>query len=83
MHWYNIYIIIQSSCGIRSSLLSIPKLYHQTAFVKFNIKLHYLPSYEREIWHYEKANADHIQRAINGFSWDREFAHAAIYQKVY
>ena len=83
MHSLNIHITTQPSCGISCSLFSIPKLHHQIAFVRFNLKLHYPPSYEREIWHYVKANTDHIQRAINSFPWERGFPHADRNQKVY
>ena len=41
--------------------------YHQIIFAKFNLDIVYLPPYEREIWHYQKANIDLIRRAINSF----------------
>ena len=43
----------------------------------------YPPPYEREIWHYEKANADLIRRSIDQFPWDIRFAHIDVNQKVY
>ena len=33
-----------------------------------NLKIHYLRSYEREVSHYQKANAGQIRRAISAFS---------------
>ena len=47
--------------------------HHQLTYAKFNFKIHYLPPYEREIWHYQKANTDQIRKAIKQFSWNRSF----------
>ena len=41
-----------------------PNCYHQIVFAKFNLKIFYLPPYEREVWHYNKANTDLIRRSI-------------------
>ena len=41
--------------------------HHQIKYAKFNIKTHYPPPYEREIWHYQKANTDQIRKAIEQF----------------
>ena len=43
----------------------------------------YPPPYEREIWHYEKANADLIRRSIDQFSWDNRFSNIDVNQKVH
>ena len=45
--------------GVHSSLL--PNCHHQIVFAKINLKIYYPPPYKREIWHYEKANADLIR----------------------
>ena len=50
---------------------------------KFNLKVHYPHPYEREVWHFKKANTDHIKRAINGVPWERSFANLDINDKVY
>ena len=42
--------------GVHSSLH--PNCHH----AKFNLKIHYPPPYEREIWHYGKANVDYIRK---------------------
>ena len=42
--------------------------HHQITYAKLNLKIFYPPPYEREIWHYEKANADRIRRLIDEFS---------------
>ena len=57
--------------------------HHQIIFAKFNLKVHYPPPYERELWHFKKANTGHIKRAINGFPWERSFANLDINDKVY
>ena len=51
------------SSAIHSSLHQ--NCHHQIVFAKFNLKVDYLPPYEREIWHFKKANTDHIKRTIN------------------
>ena len=56
------------SSGIISS--THQNCHHQIVFAKFNLKVHYPPPYEREVWHFKKANTDHIKRAINGFPWE-------------
>ena len=39
--------------------------HRQIVFSKINLKICCPASYEREIWHYEKANAGLIRRSIN------------------
>ena len=56
---------------------------HQIIFAKFNLKFHYPPPYEREVWNFKKANTGHIKRAINGFLWERSIAYLNINDKVY
>ena len=41
------------------------------------------PPYEREIWHYEKANVDHIRRSLDKFSSERYFANTSVNNKVH
>ena len=48
--------------------------HHHITFSKFNLKIHYPPPYEREVWHYQKANVDQIRQAIGEFPWDNRFA---------
>ena len=43
--------------------------HHQTIYAKFNLKIYYPPPYEREIWHYHKANIENIRKAIDQFPW--------------
>ena len=51
-----------------------PNCYYQIVFSNFNLKIHYPPPCERLIWKYEKANADHIKRAIKGFAWENKLS---------
>ena len=68
--------------GVHSSLH--PNCHHQIVFAKINLKIYYPPPYERDIWHYEKTNADLIRRSIvDQFPWDIRFAHIDVNQKVY
>ena len=67
--------------GVHSSLH--PNCHHQIVFAKFNLKIFYTPPYEREIWHYNKANTDLIRRSINEFSWENRFSNTGASQKVY
>ena len=69
------------SSGIHSSLHQ--NCHNQIVFAKFNLKVYYPPLYEREVWHFKKANTDHMKRAINGFPWERSFANLDINDKVY
>ena len=39
-----------------------------------NLKIHYHPTYEREVWHYQKANVDQIRQEISEFPQDNHFA---------
>ena len=56
---------------------------HQITYAKFNLKIHYPPPYEREIWHYQKANTDQIRKAIEQFSWDRSFKNLDVNEMVF
>ena len=44
--------------GVHSSLH--PNCHHQITFMKFNLKIHYAPLYEREIWYYPSRQL-HVQ----------------------
>ena len=67
--------------GVHSSLP--PNCHHQIVFAKINLKICYPPPYERETWHYEKANADLICRSIDQFPWDNRFSNLDVNQKVH
>ena len=63
-------LLIES--GVHPSLR--PNCHHQIVFAKFNLDIVCPPPYEREIWHYQKANIDLIKREINSFDWEKAFS---------
>ena len=67
--------------GVHLSLHS--NSHHQIIYAKFNLKIHYPPPYEREIWHYQKANIDQIRKAIEQFPWDRSFKYLEVNEMVF
>ena len=69
------------SSGIHLSLHQ--NCHHQIIFAKFNRKVHYPLPYEREVWHFKKANTNRIKRAINWFPWEMSFPNLDINDKVY
>ena len=66
--------------GVHPSLH--PNCHHQIVFEKFNLDIVYPPPYEREIWHYQKANVDLIKRAINSFDWEKALSNIDIDKMV-
>ena len=66
--------------GVHSSLHA--NCHHHITFAKFNLKIHYPPSYEREVWHYQKANVDQIMQAISQFLCDNRFANINVNEQV-
>ena len=66
--------------GVHSSLHA--NCHHHITFAKFNLKIHYSPPYEREVWHYQKANVDQIRQAISRFPWDNRFANINVNEQV-
>ena len=57
------YLVVESAA--QSSLHQ--NCHHQIVFSRFNLKVVFLPSYEREVKHFKKANVDHIRKPIHGF----------------
>ena len=53
--------------GTRLSLDSF--CYHQIIYCKANINLPPPPPYEREIWHYHRANVTLLRRSMSNFPW--------------
>ena len=66
--------------GVHSSLHA--NCHHHITFAKFNLKIHYSPPYEREVWHYQKANVDQIRQAISRFPWDNRLANINVNEQV-
>ena len=57
--------------GIHLSLRA--SCHHQIVYAKFNLKIQNPPPYEREVWHFQKADINLIRRAMNEFNWERAF----------
>ena len=51
-------------------------------YAKFNLKIHLLPPYEREIWHYAQGGIELIRRAVHEFNWKRAFSNLNIKERV-
>ena len=47
--------------------------HHQIVYAKSDLKIHYPPPYEREVWHFQKADINLIKRTMNEFNWERAF----------
>ena len=52
-------------------------------FARFNLKVVFPPPYEREVWHFRKANIGHIRKAINGFQWEKSFQNMNVNDMVH
>ena len=57
--------------GVYSSLHH--NCHHQLIYAKITLKVFYPPPNEREIWHYQRANVDLIQRIVEQFSCEKSF----------
>ena len=66
--------------GVHSSLHQ--NCHHQIIYAKINFKVFYPPPYEREIWHYQRADVDQIQQAIEQFSWEKSFRNLNVNEMV-
>ena len=60
-----------------------PSSHHQIIYAKINLKVFYPSPYEHEIWHYQRANIDLIQRAIKQFSWEKSTGNLNINEMVF
>ena len=65
--------------GVHSSLHR--NCHHQIVFARFILK--FVTTTEREIWHYEKVNADLCRRSISQLSWNNRFSNIRVTQKVH
>ena len=67
--------------GVHQSLH--PKCHHQIVFAKLNLKVEYLPLYERLIWDYKNADIPSINRAIDIFDWRNSFEGKNVHEQVH
>ena len=76
-------IFTTNSCFVKDSgveLSLFDKCHHNIIFGKVNLKIP-LPAYTREVWSYEKANVEGIQRSIFGVHWDYLFQGTTVLNK--
>ena len=66
--------------GVQPSLSSM--CHHQIIYAKISFKVYFPPSYNREVWHYNDAKINLIQRSINNFDWKRAFRNLSINEQV-
>ena len=66
--------------GVHSSLHQ--NCHHQIIYAKIIFRVFYSPPYECEIWSYQCANVDQIQRVIEQFSWEKSFRNLNINEMV-
>ena len=66
--------------GVHPSLHS--KCHHQVIYAKLTLQIEYPPPYTREIWDYDKAQFDLINRAIENFDWNKRFSGQDIHNQV-
>ena len=63
------HLVIES--GVHSSLSSMCR--HEIVFSKLNLKVKYLPLYDRVFWDYSRADKVSINQAINAIDWEKRF----------
>ena len=71
-------MVINSDVHSSFTLIVIIKLHLQ----KFDLKIYYPPPFEREVWHYQKADSILIRRAIYEFSWKRALSNLNVDEQV-
>ena len=63
-----------------------PSLYntchHQIIYAKISFKIYSPSPYEREVWHYNRAQVELIKRSIDNFDWTRAYAKLSINDQV-
>ena len=78
-------IFTANSCFVKDSAVELSlfdKCHHNIIFGKVNLKIPLPSPYTREVWNYEKANVEGIQRSISGVDWDYLFQGTTVYKKV-
>ena len=72
------YFVTES--GVHSSLCS--ECHHQITFAKISFKVFLPPPYEREIWHYNRADLSLINRSIETFDWEKALLNIGVNDQV-
>ena len=70
-------LVVES--GVHSSQHA--NCHHHITSAKFNLKIHYPPLYEREVWHYQEVY-EQIRWDINKFRWDNCFPNTNVNEQV-
>jgi hypothetical protein len=50
----------------------IPECHHQINYTKLSLRCPPPPPFKRRVWHHKRADKESIQRAMDGFNWERE-----------
>ena len=66
--------------GIHPSLHA--SCHHQVVYAKFRLKIPYPSPYEREVWHFQKADINLIRKTMSEFNWERAFFNLDINEMV-
>ena len=56
--------------------------YHKITFCKLNLKIEYLPPYERLVWDYKKADVNSIRKALKQVNWEFLFKEKNVHEQV-
>ena len=72
---------IISNHGVDVSIFD--KCHHNIIFGKIDISVSLPPIFVREVWHYRKANVEHIKKAISNFNWHNTFKDSSIDEKYF
>ena len=59
-----------------------PKCHHQIIYSKLNLKTEYPPPQTCEIWDYNRAETDLINRSIETFDWPKFFLGKDVHEQV-
>ena len=80
----DLFFTTQPNLVIESGVIPSPLSFchHQIIFGKIKFDYFRPPPYLREVWHFEKANADLIKRSVSSFDWERSFAGIGVDQQV-
>ena len=69
-----------SKHGIDVSIFE--KCHHNIIFGKIDIRVPHPPPYVREVWDYNKGNAQNIKKATSSFNWNKAFENLSTDRKV-
>ena len=72
------HLVIES--GVHSSLSSM--CHHEIVFSKLNLKVKYLPPYDRVFWDNSRADKVSINQAINAIDWEKRFLNKPVESRV-